>query len=56
MRDPILINCKHCQGRGERDHVWFVIYPEEYSGGYGHVEPVKCLVCNGTGKVVLNAD
>lgn len=56
MKDPILIRCKHCNGVGERDEVCFVVYPEKYSGGYGHVEPVTCMVCKGTGKVNLNED
>lgn len=53
-QEPILIRCKHCNGYGERDEVWFVAHPKEYSGGYGHVEPVTCRVCKGTGKVALN--
>ena len=53
-QEPILISCKTCRGTGEREHVFFVTFPEEYSGGDGHVEMVECLVCKGTGKVVLD--
>lgn len=53
-QEPILIRCKHCGGYGERDEVWFVTYPEKYRGGDGLVEPVTCMVCKGTGQVVLD--
>tara|TARA_R100001440_G_scaffold61750_1_gene81676 strand:- start:2170 stop:2346 length:177 start_codon:yes stop_codon:yes gene_type:complete len=53
---PIMIRCKHCEGIGERDHVFFVTHPAEYSGGDAYVEPVECLVCKGTGKVALHED
>ena len=55
-QEPVYISCKTCRGYGEREHVFYVKYPEEYTGGDGHVELVECLVCKGTGKVVLDED
>ena len=56
MSASVFIRCKHCNGYGEREQIWFVTHPEKYRGGDAHVELIECRVCKGTGKVILNED
>lgn len=56
MNDQILIQCKHCRGRGQRSMPFYIEWPIEFSHGDGLEEYVECPVCSGTGKVPMILD
>ena len=56
MNDQVLIQCKHCGGRGQRSMPFTVAWPVEYSDGDSLEEFVECPVCGGLGKVPLILD
>jgi len=56
MNDQVLIQCKHCGGRGRRSMPFTVAWPVEYSEGDSLEEFVECPVCSGSGKVPLILD
>ena len=48
MADPVMVNCPHCRGLGEREKPVF-------SGRFddAHVIVFECDVCRGEGKIDL---